>query len=39
MLTAILVMTGIAIVLGLTLGYAAIRFKVASVILSLRPPR
>ena len=28
MLTAILVMTGIAIVLGLTLGYAAIRFKV-----------
>ena len=28
MLTAILVMTGIAVVLGLTLGYAAIRFKV-----------
>ena len=28
MFTAILVMTGIAIVLGLTLGYAAIRFKV-----------
>lgn len=28
MITAILVMAGIAIVLGLTLGYAAIRFKV-----------